>query len=296
METKKCPFCQKTVMAMSKVCKHCGGLFDEIQIAEVKKEDVEETPSAEPAKAMESVPTPTYKPTRTKKCPACGKTVLAVSEVCKHCGKLFDETLEESVPETISIQSQLQTTNNEIASSLAVELVSEQIEEVPFESLLPNEEHEATESNQNDTPISNQPTSPLLGQQEGQVASQNLFKSLPSKAIKWIIYVIGVMLIIGGITFGLLITTKNYKMRESIQLPKEDTIPAKLKTPTYLGIEPTIRYSAPADIVTSSGEHFSLEAGDFFIGVIDKNGNLENGKLYNKEGRQKHIILPKSDH
>jgi hypothetical protein len=200
------------------------------------------------------------------------------------------------VPETISIQSQLQTTNNEIASSLAVELVSEQIEEVPFESLLPNEEHEATESNQNDTPISNQPTSPLLGQQEGQVASQNLFKSLPSKAIKWIIYVIGVMLIIGGITFGLLITTKNYKMRESIQLPKEDTIPAKLKTPTYLGIEPTIRYSAPADIVTSSGEHFSLEAGDFFIGVIDKNGNLENGKLYNKEGRQKHIILPKSDH
>ncbi len=62
------------------------------------------------------------------------------------------------------------------------------------------------------------------------------------------------------------------------------------------GLDPTIRYSNSSEIVTSSNEHLRVEAGDFFIGVVDKNGNPENGKLYNKDGRQKHIILPKSDH
>jgi hypothetical protein len=79
----------------------------------------------------------------------------------------------------------------------------------------------------------------------------------------------------------------------------KDTIPHpedNLPSPPVENFEPTIRYSAPAEIVTSSGERFRVEAGDFFIGTVDKNGNTENGKLYDKSGRQKRIILPKRNH
>lgn len=32
METKKCPYCRKTILASSKVCKHCGKSFDLFQL------------------------------------------------------------------------------------------------------------------------------------------------------------------------------------------------------------------------------------------------------------------------
>lgn len=61
-------------------------------------------------------------------------------------------------------------------------------------------------------------------------------------------------------------------------------------------IEPTILYSQPSEIITSSGERFKGEAGDYFIGTLDSNGNPENGKLYDKKGHPKHVILPKRNH
>lgn len=63
----------------------------------------------------------------------------------------------------------------------------------------------------------------------------------------------------------------------------------------HLGLDPTIRYSGSKEIVTSSGEHYIVNEGDFFIGVVDKNNNPENGKIYDKGGHQKFIILPKSN-
>jgi uncharacterized membrane protein YhaH (DUF805 family) len=32
METKKCPYCDKTVLAISKACKHCGKSFEDYEI------------------------------------------------------------------------------------------------------------------------------------------------------------------------------------------------------------------------------------------------------------------------
>lgn len=67
-------------------------------------------------------------------------------------------------------------------------------------------------------------------------------------------------------------------------------------TPPVPSFEPTILYSNPAEIVTSSGERYKVEAGDYFIGTLSEKGNPENGKLYGKNGRPKHVILPKRNH
>jgi predicted amidophosphoribosyltransferase len=47
----------------------------------------------------------------TKKCPFCGKTVLAISKVCKHCRKSFEITNETVSAE---IQSQTPIQNNDL--------------------------------------------------------------------------------------------------------------------------------------------------------------------------------------
>jgi len=91
---------------------------------------------------------------------------------------------------------------------------------------------------------------------------------------------------------------------DNIPAPKvikidKDTIPKSVENPSPPSVpsfEPTIRYSAAAQIVTSSGERFSVEAGDYFIGTLSEKGNPENGKLYDKNGRQKHAILPRRNH
>jgi hypothetical protein len=74
--------------------------------------------------------------------------------------------------------------------------------------------------------------------------------------------------------------------------PKTQDNPTPPATPSF---EPTISYSGPTEIVTSSGERYKVEAGDYFLGTLDQNGRPENGKLYGKNGRPKHIILPKSN-
>lgn len=75
--------------------------------------------------------------------------------------------------------------------------------------------------------------------------------------------------------------------------PKTQETPT---APTVPSFEPTILYSAPAEIVTSSGERYKVEAGDYFIGTLNEKGNPENGKLYGKNGRPKHVILPRRNH
>jgi hypothetical protein len=93
-------------------------------------------------------------------------------------------------------------------------------------------------------------------------------------------------------------TIENITVPEVIKIDK-DTIPHHEDNPPPAAdqnFEPTIRFSAPAEIVTASGERFKVEAGDFFIGTLDKNGNPENGKLYDKKGQYKTIILPKRNH
>lgn len=60
--------------------------------------------------------------------------------------------------------------------------------------------------------------------------------------------------------------------------------------------EPTIVFSHPAEIATSSGVSFKVETGDYFIGTLDEYGNPENGKLYYKSGQIKHAILPQRNH
>lgn len=93
--------------------------------------------------------------------------------------------------------------------------------------------------------------------------------------------------------------------KENVPIPKvikmdKDTISSKPvnnpSTPTAPSFEPTILYSAPSEIVTSSGERYKVEAGDYFIGTLSEKGDPENGKLYEKNGRPKHVILPKRNH
>jgi hypothetical protein len=291
METKKCPFCDKTVLAVSNVCKHCGKLFDENQI--VQEEIVGETPPRVPTEVVEEVKTPTLKRMETKKCPACGKTVLAISGICKHCGHSFDEPDQEEKPETTIFQQ----TDNEATSFESVDPIFEQPGQESTEfSQLNDDKSEIKQSNQNVEPDMLYPAS-FVEQQQEYDSNQNSYKPRQTKTIKWIVFVIGAILLIGGTAFWLLNKNEsNPQTQESPQLSIEDTIPAEVKEPSYLGLEPTIRYSTPSEIVTYSGEHFNVIAGDFFIGVVDKNGNPENGKLYDKNGRQKHIILPKSNH
>ncbi len=90
---------------------------------------------------------------------------------------------------------------------------------------------------------------------------------------------------------------------ENIPAPKEikidkDTVSkagGNLPATPVPSFDPTILYSAPAEVVTTSGERYKVEAGDYFIGTLNEKGNPENGKLYGKNGRPKHIILPKSN-
>lgn len=45
----------------------------------------------------------------TKKCPYCGKTVLAISKACKHCGESFEQEqpdVEEILNSTVEIETQ----------------------------------------------------------------------------------------------------------------------------------------------------------------------------------------------
>jgi uncharacterized OB-fold protein len=291
METKKCPFCGKTVLALSKVCKHCGMLFEENQI--IQEEIIDETPQLGPIEVIEEVKTPTLKRIETKKCPACSKTVLAISEICKHCGKSFEVPGQEEKPETTIFQQ----TNNEPESFESVDPKLEQQEQEPTEfSQLNDEEPEIDDSNQNLEPFILQSTS-FVEQQKEDDSQQNSSKPRQTKIIKWIVYVIGAILVIGVSAIWLINKNElNRQTQESLQLSIEDTVPAEEKVQSNLGLEPTIHFSTPTEIVTSSGEYFSVVAGDFFIGVVDKNGNPENGKLYDKNGRQKHIILPKSNH
>ncbi|MDR1380986.1 MAG: hypothetical protein LBJ47_05840 [Tannerella sp.] len=39
-----------------------------------------------------------------KKCPFCGKTVLAIAKVCKHCGKSFEQTNAENPQQQVTAQ------------------------------------------------------------------------------------------------------------------------------------------------------------------------------------------------
>lgn len=99
-------------------------------------------------------------------------------------------------------------------------------------------------------------------------------------------------------TTGVAQPTENAPAQEIIKTEK--TISTKTQgdstPPAAPTFEPTISYSAPSEIVTSSGERYKVEAGDYFLGTLDQNGKPENGKLYGKNGRPKHIILPKSNH
>lgn len=99
-------------------------------------------------------------------------------------------------------------------------------------------------------------------------------------------------------TTGVAQPTENAPVQEIIKTEK--TISTKTQgdstPPAAPTFEPTISYSAPSEIVTSSGERYKVEAGDYFLGTLDQNGKPENGKLYGKNGRPKHIILPKSNH
>lgn len=295
METKKCPFCGKTVLAVSKVCKHCRKSFDEI----VQEKTITVPVPTEATDVEEETKTSIPKRLETKKCPACGKTVLAVAEVCKHCGKSFEEPVQEEENGSPVFQPQLQQATKEPTNSESVVHTSEQNEqELGEPSQLNEEKSQNNELNQNEESVSPQPEStPLVEQQQVFTGKQNLDKRGLTKTRKLVIYTLGVALLIFGAVFLLLkINRTNPQREELIQVPKEDTIPAKKEEPSFLGLEPTISYSAPSEIVSSSGENFNVEAGDFFIGTLDEKGNPENGKLYEKNGRPKHVILPRRNH
>jgi hypothetical protein len=87
-------------------------------------------------------------------------------------------------------------------------------------------------------------------------------------------------------------TPETIKSEKAISKKTQDA-PTPPAVPSF---EPTITYSAPAEIATSSGERFKVEAGDYFIGTLNEKGNPENGKLYDKKGRPKHVILPRRNH
>lgn len=297
METKKCPFCGKTVLAVSKVCKHCGKSFDEIQI--IQEEAITVTPPAKATEFEEEPKTSIPKRLETKKCPACNKTVLAASEICKHCGKSFEEPVQEEENGSPIFEPQLQQATNEPTNSESVVHTSEQHEQEPVEpELLNEEEPQNNELHQNEESVSPQPEpTPLVEQQQVYTSQQNVDKWSLTKTRKLVIYMLGAALLICGAVFLLLkIIRTNPQSEELIQVPKEDTIPAKNEEPSFLGLEPTISYSAPSEIVSSSGENFNVEAGDFFIGTLDEKGNPENGKLYEKNGHPKHVILPRRNH
>ena len=38
-----------------------------------------------------------------KQCPFCGKTVLAISKACKHCGKSFEQNVQNEIPQQATV-------------------------------------------------------------------------------------------------------------------------------------------------------------------------------------------------
>lgn len=92
---------------------------------------------------------------------------------------------------------------------------------------------------------------------------------------------------------------ENIPVPKVIKMDKDTTSSKPVNNPPSIPVPefvPTISYSAPAEIVTSSGVRYKVEIGDYFIGTLNEKGNPENGKLYDKNGRPKHVILPRRNH
>lgn len=62
-ETKTCPYCRETILAIAKKCRYCGEWLDEPQ-SEAKK---------------------------TKVCPVCGEEIDADATVCPECQENIDD-------------------------------------------------------------------------------------------------------------------------------------------------------------------------------------------------------------
>ena len=96
-------------------------------------------------------------------------------------------------------------------------------------------------------------------------------------------------------TYGGIISSHKNSTNEIDAL--EESIQYKIANVSKIqSFEPTIIFSVPAEIATSSGVRFKVETGDYFIGTLDEYGKPENGKLYNKSGQVKHAILPQRNH
>jgi hypothetical protein len=59
------------------------------------------------------------------------------------------------------------------------------------------------------------------------------------------------------------------------------------------GEQQTIPYTAPTLLVSTSGETRQAEAGYYFKGILNKDGKIETGKLYNAEGKVVYIFYIK---
>lgn len=109
-ETKTCPYCRETILAIAKKCRYCGEWLDEPQ-SEAKK---------------------------TKVCPVCGEEIDADATVCPECQENIDD-YERRQKTSKSIAATGQRTSGD---AIAFELSSkddeiEDIEEDDDEESLP---------------------------------------------------------------------------------------------------------------------------------------------------------------
>lgn len=104
-ETKTCPYCGETILAIAKKCRYCGEWLDE--------------------------PRPEAK--KTKECPVCGEEIDADAVVCPVCHENIDDYEKRQKISKSIAETGLRTSGDAIAFELSSK--DDEIEDIEEESL-----------------------------------------------------------------------------------------------------------------------------------------------------------------